>query len=30
MILGVARVLKAKVVTDDEHFKNLPETIWLE
>jgi len=22
--------LKAKVVTGDEHFKNLPETIWLE
>ena len=29
IILAVARVLKAKVVTSDEHFKNLPETLWL-
>lgn len=29
VILGVARVLKAKLVTSDEHFKDLPETLWL-
>ena len=29
MILATARVLKAKVITGDEHFKNLPETLWI-
>jgi len=30
MILATARILKAKVVTGDKHFKNLNETLWLE
>ena len=29
LVLATARVLKAKVITGDEHFKNLPETIWM-
>jgi len=29
VVLATARVLKAKVVTGDEHFKNLPETMWI-
>ena len=27
--LAVARLLKAKILTRDEHFRNLPETIWM-
>jgi predicted nucleic acid-binding protein len=27
--LAVARLLKAKILTGDEHFRNLPETIWM-
>lgn len=27
--LGTARILKARILTGDEHFKNLPETIWM-
>jgi predicted nucleic acid-binding protein len=27
--LATAKVLKAKVMTGDEHFKGLPETIWI-
>lgn len=27
--LATARVLRAKVITGDEHFKSLPETIWV-
>ncbi len=30
IVLGVARVLKAKVVTGDEHLKGLPQTFWLD
>lgn len=29
IILATCRSLQAKVVTGDEHFKNLPETIWI-
>lgn len=29
IVLATARVLKAKVITGDEHFRNLPETIWI-
>ena len=29
MVLATARVLKAKVITGDRHFKNLNETLWL-
>ena len=28
IVLATARVLEAKVVTGDEHLKNLPETLW--
>jgi predicted nucleic acid-binding protein len=28
--LAMARLLKAKVITGDKHFKNLPETIWVQ
>jgi len=28
--LATAKLLKAKVITDDEHFKGLPETIWIQ
>jgi len=28
--LAAARLLKAKILTGDEHFKNQPETIWME
>jgi predicted nucleic acid-binding protein len=27
--LATAKILKAKVITGNEHFKNLPETIWI-
>jgi predicted nucleic acid-binding protein len=29
LVLATARVLEAKVVTGDEHFKNLSETLWV-
>lgn len=29
IVLAVTKHLKAKVLTGDEHFKNLPETLWL-
>ncbi len=29
LVLGTCRQLKSKVVTGDEHFRNLPETIWI-
>ncbi len=29
LVLGTCRRLKSKVVTGDEHFRNLPETIWI-
>lgn len=29
IVLATARVLNAKVMTGDEHFKNLPETLWI-
>jgi predicted nucleic acid-binding protein len=29
IILATGRLLKAKVLTGDEHFKFLPETIWI-
>ena len=29
IVLGTGRSLKSKIVTGDEHFKNLPETIWI-
>lgn len=28
--LAAAKLLKAKVITGDEHFKGLPETIWIQ
>lgn len=30
VVLAAGRLLKSKIVTGDQHFKNLPETIWLE
>lgn len=29
IVLATTRVLNAKVITGDEHFKNLPETMWI-
>lgn len=29
VVLAVARINQGKVLTGDEHFENLPETIWL-
>jgi predicted nucleic acid-binding protein len=29
IVLGTCRSLRSKIVTGDEHFKNLPETIWV-
>ena len=29
IILATCRSLESKVVTGDEHFRNLPETIWI-
>jgi predicted nucleic acid-binding protein len=29
IVLGTGRILKSKIVTGDEHFRNLPETIWI-
>jgi len=30
IVLGSSRVLNANIITGDEHFKDMPETIWLE
>ena len=30
IILATGRYLEAKILTGDQHFKNLPETLWLE
>ena len=30
VILATGRSLNAKILTGDQHFKNLPETLWLE
>jgi len=29
IVLAIAKDLEAKVLTGDEHFKDLPETIWI-
>jgi predicted nucleic acid-binding protein len=29
IVLAVARLRESKVLTGDQHFKNLPETIWV-
>lgn len=29
IVLATARLLKSKVVTGDEHFKNLSDTVWI-
>jgi predicted nucleic acid-binding protein len=29
IVLATARMLKSKVLTGDQHFKSLPETIWI-
>lgn len=29
IVLATAKHLEAKVLTGDEHFKNLPETLWM-
>ncbi len=29
VVLGTGRILKSRIVTGDEHFRNLPETIWI-
>jgi len=29
IVLATARLLNAKVVTGDEHFKDMPETLWI-
>jgi predicted nucleic acid-binding protein len=29
IVLATARLLNAKVVTGDEHFKHMPETLWI-
>jgi predicted nucleic acid-binding protein len=29
IVLATGRTLKSKIVTGDEHFKNLPETVWV-
>jgi hypothetical protein len=29
IVLATGRVFEAKVLTGDEHFRNLPETLWL-
>ena len=29
IILATCRLTESKIVTGDEHFKNLPETIWI-
>ncbi len=30
IVLAIGKSLDAKIITGDQHFKNLPETIWLE
>ena len=30
IILAMGKSLNAKILTGDQHFKNLPETLWLE
>jgi predicted nucleic acid-binding protein len=30
IILATAQVLKAKILTGDQHFKSLPETVWIQ
>ncbi len=30
IILAIGRSLNAKILTGDQHFKSLPETLWLE
>ena len=30
IVYATARINQCKIITGDEHFKNLPETIWLE
>jgi predicted nucleic acid-binding protein len=30
IVLSIGRSLKSKILTGDQHFKNLPETIWIE
>jgi predicted nucleic acid-binding protein len=30
IVLAVGRTTKAKIVTGDEHFRNLPETLWID
>ena len=29
IVLATGRSLKSKIVTGDEHFRNLPETVWV-
>ena len=29
IVLATARLLNAKILTGDEHFKDMPETLWL-
>jgi predicted nucleic acid-binding protein len=29
IVLATGRILKSKIITGDEHFKNLPETVWI-
>lgn len=29
IVLATGRTLKSKIITGDEHLKNLPETIWI-
>jgi predicted nucleic acid-binding protein len=29
IVLGTCKTLKSKVISGDEHFRNLPETIWV-
>ena len=29
IVLAVGRVVQAKIMTGDEHFRNLPETVWI-
>ena len=30
IVYATARINQCKIITGDEHFKNLPETIWIE
>jgi predicted nucleic acid-binding protein len=30
LVLATARINKCQILTGDEHFKNLPETIWVD